>query len=186
VRYRARIVTAFLLVALLANRAVAGPPASKLQFVPNHRWFWDDSKNWTTNFGPAYRDADIELTQLLPCYNQFALCFHSGPTPVSLYAFRGWTFGKLQVVSASLNFTLLTVALSHGPGRRTRIRRPSPKPALERREQIPDYRGPDAACFDDQQLPRQPCMIVKASLNSSSVRTPAGKNNRTHAGSWPP
>jgi hypothetical protein len=26
------------------------------QFVPNSQSVWDSSKNWTANFGPAYRD----------------------------------------------------------------------------------------------------------------------------------
>ena len=66
--FRANLITGSLLVVLLANRAVAGPPAVS-QFVPDQRSFWDNSKHWTTNFGPAYRDTDIDLTQLLPCYN---------------------------------------------------------------------------------------------------------------------
>ena len=53
----------------------------KQQFVPDSQLFWDDSRHWTTNYGPAYRDT-VELpTQMLACTGQFALCFHSGPEP---------------------------------------------------------------------------------------------------------
>src|SRR5664279_2073297 len=54
----------------------------KQQFVPDSQLFWDDSKNWTTNYGPAYRDTMIVPTQMLACTGQFALCFHSGPEPL--------------------------------------------------------------------------------------------------------
>ncbi len=60
-----------------ANQAAAGPP-----FVPNSQSFWDFSQNWTTNYGPAYRDTVLESTNFLECTGQFALCFHSGPEPL--------------------------------------------------------------------------------------------------------
>jgi hypothetical protein len=99
---------------LLANQAIAGswtsPPQ---QAVPANKYFWDYSKNWTTNFGPAYRDTDIELTQLLPCENQFALCFHSGadPFPCTLSS-DGLTATCKCMVSTAVNFTLLTAILN--------------------------------------------------------------------------
>jgi len=51
------------------------------QSVPAQRSFWEDSYNWTTNYGPAFRDTVEVPTQLLGCSNQFALCFHSGAEP---------------------------------------------------------------------------------------------------------
>jgi hypothetical protein len=37
---------------------------------------WDFSKNWTTNYGPAYRDVVVEARfNFLVCTSQFALCF---------------------------------------------------------------------------------------------------------------
>ena len=58
-------------------------PANWLeQFVPDNQLFWDNSKNWTTNYGPAYRDTVLDpKVQFLACSPQFALCFHSGPDP---------------------------------------------------------------------------------------------------------
>lgn len=52
------------------------------QFVPDDQLFWDNSKHWTTNYGPAYRDTVLNPSvQFLACSPQFALCFHSGPDP---------------------------------------------------------------------------------------------------------
>lgn len=51
-------------------------------FVPNSQAFWDFSKNWTTIYGPAYRDTVEGVSGLLPCRGQYALCFSSGPRPL--------------------------------------------------------------------------------------------------------
>jgi hypothetical protein len=63
-----------------ASQAAADP---KHHFVPDSLEFWDFSKNWTTNYGPAYRDVVVEArSNFLACTSQFALCFHSGPPPL--------------------------------------------------------------------------------------------------------
>ena len=54
----------------------------KQQFVPDSPLFWDDSRHWTTNFGPAYRDTAEKGSQFLACSSQFALCFESGKPPL--------------------------------------------------------------------------------------------------------
>ena len=54
---------------------------SQSRFVPNSQAFWDFSANWTSNYGPAYRDTVLARSNFLACSGQFALCFHSGPEP---------------------------------------------------------------------------------------------------------
>src|SRR5271155_5146492 len=67
-------------VVAISTRAYCAPPdASRTQgrqihFVPNSQEFWDSSKNWPTNFGPAYRDTVTALSNFLPCTGKFALC----------------------------------------------------------------------------------------------------------------
>jgi hypothetical protein len=56
--------------------------ASVVHFVPNSQKFWDFSKNWTTNYGPAYRDTLEQVSNFVPCTGQYALCFSSGPEPL--------------------------------------------------------------------------------------------------------
>jgi hypothetical protein len=55
---------------------------SQSRFVPNSQEFWDSSMNWTTNYGPAYRDTVEARSNFLACSGQFALCFHSGAEPL--------------------------------------------------------------------------------------------------------
>jgi len=83
------------------------------QFVPDSRPFWDDSQNWTSNYGPAYRDTIQKLSQLLGCSTQFALCFHSGaePYPCTLSA-DGQSANCLCTVATTTNYTLLTAILN--------------------------------------------------------------------------
>lgn len=84
------------------------------QFVPDSRPFWDNSYNWTTNYGPAYRDT-IELpSQMLGCSTQFALCFHSGaqPYPCTLSA-DGQSANCLCTVATATNYTLITGILNY-------------------------------------------------------------------------
>ena len=98
---------------LFATRAVAAGPNSP-QFIPNDQSFWDDSKNWTTNFGPAYRDTIESATELLPCTAQFALCFHSGaaPYPCKLSA-DGKSADCKCTVANSTNYVLETAILNY-------------------------------------------------------------------------
>src|SRR5215831_2255697 len=78
----------FALMSFALSRAYSQPPTNgpnhgkHTHFVPNSQAFWDFSKNWTTNYGPAYRDTDLASTNFLPCTGQYALCFESGPEPL--------------------------------------------------------------------------------------------------------
>jgi len=83
------------------------------QSVPAQRSFWEDSYNWTTNYGPAFRDTVEVPTQLLGCSNQFALCFHSGaePFPCTLSA-DGQSANCLCTVATSTNYTLINAILN--------------------------------------------------------------------------
>src|SRR5271168_1020219 len=65
-------------IGAFSNQAFCGGK----HFVPNSQSFWDNSKNWTTNFGPAYRDTVEIPTNFLPCTGQYALCAESGPEPL--------------------------------------------------------------------------------------------------------
>ncbi len=83
-------------------------PANWLQqFVPDNLLFWDNSKNWTTNYGPAYRDTVITPKQFLACSPQFALCFHSGPDPYPCHlAPDGRSANCLCTVQTATNYVL--------------------------------------------------------------------------------
>jgi hypothetical protein len=84
------------------------------QFVPNVQSFWDNSKNWTTNFGPAYRDTVESPSQLLPCSPLFALCFHSGPEPYPCTLSRdGRSANCTCTVGTSVNYTLINAILNY-------------------------------------------------------------------------
>jgi hypothetical protein len=64
---------------------IAGLPISVQggpTFIPNNQQFWDDSSNWTTDYGPAYRDTVEKPENIVPCMGDFALCFTSGPEPL--------------------------------------------------------------------------------------------------------
>ena len=50
--------------------------------MPDWQLFWDNSRYWTTNYGPAYRDTAEQGSQFLACSSQFALCFQSGKPPL--------------------------------------------------------------------------------------------------------
>ena len=76
-----------------------------VRFVPNSQAFWDDSKNWTTNFGPAYRDTVEEPTNFLPCTGQFALCAASGPEPLPCRLDKSGRFAKCKcTLQTGMNF----------------------------------------------------------------------------------
>ncbi len=49
-------------------------------FLPNSFRFWDKTRNFPTEDGPAYADIVLEPQNFLPCRGgPFALCFYSGP-----------------------------------------------------------------------------------------------------------
>ena len=91
-------------------------PANWLpQFVPDNQLFWDNSKNWTTNFGPAYRDTVLDpMVQFLACSPQFALCFHSGPDPYPCHlAPDGRSANCLCTVQTATNYVLEGAILNY-------------------------------------------------------------------------
>ncbi len=106
-------------ILIVLSCAFAKPAAAQSllfqpQFVPNIPSFWDNSKNWTTNFGPAYRDT-VELpSQLLPCSTQFALCFHSGPPPYPCtLSLDGRSASCTCTVANDVNYTLISAILNY-------------------------------------------------------------------------
>jgi hypothetical protein len=83
------------------------------QFVPDYRPFWDNSKNWTTNYGPAYRDTIQQPSQMLACSPQFALCFHSGPEPYPCHLSPdGLSANCKCMVLNKTNYTLMNAILN--------------------------------------------------------------------------
>lgn len=84
------------------------------QFVPDSRSFWENSENWTTNYGPVFRDTVEVPAQMLGCSTQFALCFHSGaePYPCTLSA-DGQSANCLCTVATSTNYTLINAILNY-------------------------------------------------------------------------
>jgi hypothetical protein len=96
-------------------RADSASPGSdpEIHFVPNSQEFWDFSKNWTTNFGPAYRDTVQGVSGFLPCTGQYALCFHSGPKPLPCESSVDGRFANCKcTVQNGLNFVLITAILN--------------------------------------------------------------------------
>ncbi len=73
-------------------------PANWLeQFVPDNQLFWDNSKNWTTNYGPAYRDTVLSPKQILACSPQYRALFPFGAGTVSVPFSSRWAFRQLPV-----------------------------------------------------------------------------------------
>jgi len=85
-----------------------------IHFVPNSQSFWDNSKNWTTNYGPAYRDTVEAPQNMVPCTGRYALCFHSGPEPFPCRLTAGGRFANCKcTVEDGLNFVLITAILNY-------------------------------------------------------------------------
>jgi len=85
----------------------------KIHFVPNSQKFWDFSKNWPTNFGPAYRDTVTAPTNFVPCMGKYALCANSGPEPLPCKVTAGGRFANCKcVVQTGLNFVQITSILN--------------------------------------------------------------------------
>jgi hypothetical protein len=83
-------------------------------FVPNSQRFWDDSKHWTTNYGPAYRDTVEGIKNLVPCTGRYALCFHSGPEPLPCELDRSGRFANCKcTVEERINYVLITAILNY-------------------------------------------------------------------------
>jgi hypothetical protein len=115
---RARILVCGLLCGVLAfaTDALAWefPFFPFVHFVPNSQAFWDYSKNWTTNFGPAYRDTVEDPKNMVPCTGRYALCFHSGPEPFPCRLTPGGRFANCKcTIEEGPNFVLITAILNY-------------------------------------------------------------------------
>jgi hypothetical protein len=107
------VVVAFVSIGAVGS-ASADPPHHQRQFVPKSRAFWDNSKHWTTNYGPAYRDTSEQASQLLACTTKFALCFHSGPEPYPCKLTPNKRSAKCQcTVATETNYTVITSILNY-------------------------------------------------------------------------
>jgi len=83
-------------------------------FVPNDQSFWDNSENWTTDYGPAYRDT-VELPEnMVACRGPFALCFTSGPEPYPCKPTKDGRFAECTCTAQNgLNFVLINAILNY-------------------------------------------------------------------------
>ncbi len=95
--------------------SLSDDPVSWLeQFVPDSPAFWNNSQNWTSNYGPAYRDTVTSPSQFLACTGQFALCFHSGPEPYPCtLSPDGRSADCKCTVSTKTNYTLINAILNY-------------------------------------------------------------------------
>jgi hypothetical protein len=82
--------------------------------VPNSLGFWNDSKHWTTNYGPAYRDTVEGISSVVPCEGRYALCFHSGPEPLPCKLDRRGRFANCTcTVEDGINYVLISGILNY-------------------------------------------------------------------------
>ena len=110
---RSALAVVLVAVAMVGTVGVAAA-GSHVHFVPNSQEFWDFSKNWTTNYGPAYRDTVTAPTDFLPCSGKFALCFTSGPEPLPCHMEPDGRFAKCTcTVLDDINFVLSTAILNY-------------------------------------------------------------------------
>ena len=83
-------------------------------FVPNSQAFWDNSKNWTTNWGPAYRDTVESPDNFVACTGKYALCFHSGAEPFPCRLTPDGRFANCKcTVMEGLNYVLVSAILNY-------------------------------------------------------------------------
>jgi hypothetical protein len=81
--------------------------------VPNDLRFWDNSENWTTDYGPAYRDTVLTPVNMVPCTGKFALCFTSGPEPLPCEPTKdGRVANCTCTAQTGLNFVLINAILN--------------------------------------------------------------------------
>jgi hypothetical protein len=115
---------ALLVAALLLSLSAALPAQAQSghdahpKFVPNSQEFWDNSKNWTTNYGPAYRDTVLtskaDGAYFVPCTGTYALCFHSGPAPLPCEKTADGRFANCKCpVETGVNWVLITAILNY-------------------------------------------------------------------------
>ncbi|MDR3607890.1 MAG: hypothetical protein P4M08_10990 [Oligoflexia bacterium] len=105
------------LVALLcvaATGAFAQGQCKPVHFVPDSQEFWDYSKHWTTNYGPAYRDTNEALSNFLPCTGSYALCFNSGPEPLPCTLDKTGRFANCKcTIESGLQFVTINSILNY-------------------------------------------------------------------------
>lgn len=102
------------LSALLGVVVASGSSALSANLVPNSLRFWDFSENWTTNFGPAYRDTIEGIENLVPCSGRYALCFHSGPEPLPCEVDHRGRFANCTcTVEEETNYVLISAILNY-------------------------------------------------------------------------
>jgi hypothetical protein len=102
-------------LSVIAARAQAPTDGdASVHFVPNSQAFWDFSKNWSTNYGPNYRDTVEKTTNFLPCKGQYALCANSGPRPLSCTLTPGGRFADCRCpVHNGLSYVVITSILNY-------------------------------------------------------------------------
>src|SRR5262245_48965061 len=85
-----------------------------VHFVPNSQAFWDNSKNWTTNWGPAYRDVVEGPDGFVACTGKYALCFRSGAEPLPCRLTPDGRFPNCKcTVMDELNYVLVSAILNY-------------------------------------------------------------------------
>ncbi len=106
--------SAGILLTILGLGVVGSAAAQQQQFVPNSPSFWSNSKNWTSNYGPAFRDTVEIPSQMLPCSAKFALCFHSGAEPFPCTLSKDGSSAKCKcTVGTETNYTLINAILNY-------------------------------------------------------------------------
>jgi hypothetical protein len=92
----------------------AADSGSAVHFVPNSQSFWDFSKNWSTNYGPSYRDTVEQASNFVPCTGRYALCFSSGPPPLPCrLSLDGRSADCKCTVESGRNWVLMTAILNY-------------------------------------------------------------------------
>jgi hypothetical protein len=107
------VAAAMLLMVLGAGTGAARAETAH-HFVPNNINYWYDSAHWTTNFGPAFRDTILGISYMVPCTEQFALCFHSGADPLPCTLTKNGTYANCTcTVATSTSYVLITAILNY-------------------------------------------------------------------------
>jgi hypothetical protein len=108
---RASMLACSLLCGVLgfSTDALSGP-----HFVPNSQAFWDNSKQWTTEYGPAYRDTVEKVEDMVLCTGQYANCFDSGPEPYPCTLSKDGRFANCTCkIEEGNNYVLITAILNY-------------------------------------------------------------------------
>jgi hypothetical protein len=99
---------------LLGFAGLSANVHSAQNMVPNDLKFWDNSENWTTDYGPAYRDTLEKLENMVPCTGQFALCFTSGTEALPCEITKDGRFANCTCTAQTgLNFVLISAILNY-------------------------------------------------------------------------